>query len=312
MGPQDDDVRRSGAGGAGHEWAVRAMELGDIEAAMAVIDAADAAAVDQGAHPPRRRSAAQVDAARRAHARFVEHDGPGAWVAVADPGVVGVAEAIRRGNFWGLSMLFVHPRYQSRGVGRQLLDAALGYGAGAERRMIQSSPDPRAMRRYALAGLAMHPAAELGGRPDRRAIPRTLAGRSGDAGDLGLVAAVEEHLGRTRTEDVAFALEGGDGEDDQHRVRLDVVDEGSRRGWVLWRQGRLVMLGATDESTAATLLWRYLAGEEGDSLAYGLTSAQDWAFSVAHAARLSLRVGGAMFVGGMNVPGPWIPSGWYF
>ena len=72
------------------------------------------------------------------------------------------------------------------------------------------------------------------------------------------------------------------------------------------------MLGATDEDTAGTLLWRYLAGEEGDAAFDGLTSNQDWAFSVAHAARLTLRVGGAMFVDGMEIPGPWIPSGWYF
>lgn len=285
---------------------MRSMTLEDTAAAMTVIEVADAAQVRQGGHPPRTApSAAQLAANRRAHARFVERDGPGAWVAVSDHRVVGVAESIRRGDFWGLSMLFVHPEFQSRGVGGRLLDAALGYAAGARVRMIQSSPDQRALRRYALAGLAMHPAAELGGAPDRRTIPTALAGRSGDRSDLDLVAAVEAHLGRSRTEDVAFGLE-----DPRHR--LEVVDDGPRRGWMLWHPGRLVMLGATDEDTAATLLWRYLAGAEGEALAYGLTSAQNWAFTVAHAARLSLRVGGAMFIDGMSVPGPWIPSGWYF
>ena len=72
------------------------------------------------------------------------------------------------------------------------------------------------------------------------------------------------------------------------------------------------MLGATDEETAATLLWRYVA-QTGDSAAvFGLTAAQNWAFVVAHQARLSLRVDGAMFVAGMAIPGPWIPSGWFF
>ena len=55
-----------------------------------------------------------------------------------------------------------------------------------------------------------------------------------------------------------------------------------------------------------------MAGAEGEAVVYGLTAAQNWAFSVCHAARLRLRVGGAMFVHGMDVPGPWIPSGWYF
>jgi GNAT superfamily N-acetyltransferase len=285
------------------------MRLEDIGVAMGVIEAADAAAEAQGVHPPpTSSSSAQEDAHRKAHARFVERDGPGAWVAVGGQGgdeVVGVAESIRRGDFWGLSMLFVHPDFQSRGVGGALLRAASGYADGARVRMIQSSPDPRAMRRYALAGLSMYPAAELGGEPDRRAIPASLGGRSGGEDDLELVAEVEAGLGRARTEDVAFGLE-----DDQHR--LDVMDEGSRRGWMLWRPGRLVMLGASDEATAATLLWRYLGQAEGSAVVYGLTSAQNWAFTVAHAARLTLRVSGAMFVDGMALPGPWIPSGWYF
>ena len=284
---------------------VRPMDVDDVEDVMAVIDAAAADQVARGvrpAQPPRTPQQTAVN--RRAHARFVERDGGGAWVAVGEGRVLGVAEAIRRDGFWGLSMLFVRPEAQSRGVGRALLDAALGYGARAAVRMIQSSPDPRAMRRYALAGLAMHPAAELRGAPDRRAIPSGLPGRDGDAADLDLVASVEARIGRSRTDDVAFGLELGS--------RLDVVDDGGRRGWSLWYPGRLLMLGATDEATAVALLWRYLGGSEDEALAFGLTSAQNWAFEVAHRARLTVRVDGAMFVDGMALPGPWIPSGWYF
>ncbi len=286
---------------------VRSMRLEDVEAAIAVVAAADAATETQRAYPRPLLSTAQEEARHRAHARFVERDGHGAWVAVAgeQAEVVGVAESIRRQDFWGLSMLFVHPDFQSRGVGAALLQGALGYAEGARVRMIQSSPDPRAMRRYARAGLSMHPAAGLGGQPDRRAIPTGLGGRPGSQDDLELVAEVEAGLGRFRAEDVAFVLQ-----DDDHR--LDVVDEGSRRGWVIWNPTHLVMLGASDEATAATLLWRYLGEAEGPAIAYGLTSAQNWAFTVAHDARLTLRVGGAMFVDGMVLPGPWIPSGWYF
>ena len=53
--------------------------------------------------------------------RFIAEDSGGAWVATDDEGVVGMGEAIRRRGFWGLSMLFVHPRGQSQGVGRLLL-----------------------------------------------------------------------------------------------------------------------------------------------------------------------------------------------
>ena len=213
------------------------MALDDVGAAMAVIEAADTARAEAGQHPPRTPpSDAQLEASRVAHARFVQRDGPGAWVAVSDGQVVGVAESVRRGSFWGLSMLFVHPEFQSRGVGGRLLEAAVGYAAGATQRMIQSSSDPRAMRRYFLAGLAMHPTAEMGGQPDRRAIPRSLPGRNGDERDLEMVAEVESQLGRTRTEDVAFGLS-----DERHRI--DVVESDPGRGWVLWHPGRLSMLG---------------------------------------------------------------------
>ena len=295
-----------GATGDAAGWDVRPMAVDDVEAAMAVIEAADAAQAEVGRHSPRTPpSDAQLEASRVAHARFVQRDGPGAWVAVSDGQVVGVAESVRRESFWGLSMLFVHPEFQSRGVGGRLLEAAVGYAAGATQRMIQSSSDPRAMRRYFLAGLAMHPTAEMGGQPDRRAIPPSLPGRDGDEGDLELVAEVEVQLGRSRTEDVAFALSDG-------RCRIDVVDSDPGRGWVLWHPDRLIMLGANDEQTAAALLWRFLAGSEGQILVHGLTAAQQWAFDVLHQARLTAQIRGSLFVDGMAVPVPWIPSGWYF
>ena len=282
------------------------MAIDDVEVVMAVVDAADAALAEAGGLPPRTPpSDGQLEAIRAAHARFVQRDGPGAWVAVSDGQVVGVAESVRRGDFWGLSMLFVYPEFQSRGVGRRLLEAAGTHAAGATQRMIESSPDPRALRRYFLAGLAMHPTAEVEGRLDRRTIPRSLPGRDGDEEDLEVVAAVEARLGRSRTEDVAFAL--GD-----ERYRLDVVEGDPGRGWVLWHPGRLSMLGATDERTAAVLLWRFLAGSEADILVHGLTAAQQWAFDVLHQARLTVQIRGALFVDGMGVPVPWIPSGWYF
>ena len=295
-----------GATGAAAGWDLQPMALEDVEATMAVVEAADAALAEAGLLPPHTPpSDAQLEASRVGHARFVQRDGPGAWVAASEGRVVGVAESVRRERFWGLSMLFVHPEFQSRGLGGRLLEAAMDYAAGATQRMIQSSPDPRAMRRYFLAGLAMHPTAEMGGQPDRRAIPRSLPGRDGDEGDLELVAEVEAQLGRSRTEDVAFALSDG-------RNRLDVVDSDSGRGWVLWHPDRLAMLGATDEQIAAVLLWRFLAGSEGQILVHGLTAAQQWAFDVLHQARLTAQIRGSLFVDGMAVPVSWVPSGWYF
>lgn len=135
---------------------------------------ADAAQAEAGQLRPRTPpSDAQLEASREGHARFVQRDGPGAWVAVSEGQAVGVAESVRRERFWGLSMLFVHPAFQSRGVGGRLLEAAMGYAADATQRMIQSSSDP-----YFLAGLAH----ALDGRDGRRTRPPghpTLVARSG-------------------------------------------------------------------------------------------------------------------------------------
>lgn len=284
---------------------LRPMALDDVDDVIGVIDAADAALALQGGREPEIRTDAHQRSFRAGMERFVARDPHGAWVAVEAGRVVGMAEAIRRGPFWGLSMLFVHPEQQERGIGRRLLEAALRYGEDATVRMIMASPDPRALRRYALAGLALHPAVEATGAIDRSAIPAGLPGRSGGHDDLDLVASVDEGLRGSRAEDVAAML------DDEGR--MEVVDGPSGRGYVVHRRGHVLLLGATDEATASLLLWRFLAeaGERTDL--WCLTAQQGWAVRVALAARLSVAPTGPLFIGGMAAPpGPWIPSGWYF
>ena len=237
--------------------------------------------------------------------RFVEVDPGGAWVAEDDQGVVGMAEAVRRDSFWGLAMLFVHPRGQSQGVGRALLDRTLEYAEGATVRMIMSSEDPRAMRRYSRAGLSINPGVMLEGTVDHALLPTDLPGRVGSADDLDFVAEVDATIGRARRDDVAFLLDNG--------AVLEIVEVGQRRGFGLHREGRMAMLGATDEDTAAAVFRRMLAasGEHKIQL-WCLTARQDWAVRVGLDARLAVKPSGPLFVSGMDVPGPWIPSGWYF
>jgi GNAT superfamily N-acetyltransferase len=285
--------------------AIRPMTLDDIDAVIGVVDAADAAAERSRGREPETQSPERRTFVRRATARFVERDPGGAWVADDSGTVVGMAEAVRRGDFWGLSMLFVHPSAQSRGIGRRLLDAALTYADGVEVKMILTSLDPRAVRRYSGAGLALHPAVEAEGVVDRSSLPADLPGRPGAAADLDLVAGVDAGLRGSRVEDVEFVLSSGG--------RMWVTDRGSGRGYVVSREGRLVMLGATDEATASGLMWRYLAETEGKVFACGLTAQQDWAVRVALAARLAVVPAGPLFVSGIpRPPGPWLPSGWYF
>jgi GNAT superfamily N-acetyltransferase len=284
---------------------VRPMTLADVEGVLAVVQAANDDADRRAGREPQPPSDEDRAFSRRGMQRFIERDPDGAWVATHGDTVVGMTEAIRRGSFWGLSMLFVDPGWQSKGVGRLLLEATRPYAQGAQVRMIMSSADPRAMRRYSREGLAMHPAAEVEGVVDRQRIPADLPGREGTPADLELVAAVDSALRGSRAEDVEFLLGGS--------ARMDVIDTGGRRGFVVGRGHRLAMLGATDDETATLLLWRHLAQIDGKASIWALTAAQDWAIRVALDAGLAVRSSGAMFVDGMrHLPGPWLPSGWYF
>src|SRR3954451_5141487 len=104
-------------------------------------------------------------------AHLLETDPGGAWVAEAEGRVVGVALALVREGLWGLSLLAVEPIRQDQGIGRRLLDAALGYADGARGAIILSSTDPKAMRRYARAGFALRPAVAAAGIVERSALP---------------------------------------------------------------------------------------------------------------------------------------------
>lgn len=284
---------------------IRPMTLADLDGVVAVVRAANDDADARAGREPVTYSEAQRNQFRSGMRRFVERDGPGAWVAVDGESVVGMAEAIRRDSFWGLAMLFVDPARQNQGLGRRLLDAALISAAGADVRMILTSPDPRALRRYSMAGFAIHPAVEAGGRIDRSAIPTDLPGRSGSADDLALVSDVDAALRGSRAEDVGYLL--GDG------AAIEVIDSPAGRGFAVYRPRRLLMLGATDDATAAQVLRRVLR-EAGDDIEIGgLTAGQNWAVKVALAARLRVVAAGPLFVQGRpQPPGPWIASGWYF
>ena len=284
---------------------VRAMAAPDVLGAMEVVKASGAAqqrAEGREATPMPDEAWQQF---RRRTERFLERDPEGAFVAVDGDTVIGLAESIRRGSFWGLSMLFVHPETQSHGVGRRLLESALAYSLDAAVRMIMASTDPRAVRLYSSAGLAVHPAMGAEGDIDRSRIPTGLAGRTGDESDLDLVATVDEGLRGSRAEDVEFLLSQG--------ASLEVLERGADRGYVLYQGERLRMLGATNRATAEQLLWRFLAGAGPQAEMHGLTAGQDWAVRVALAARLPVSPGGPLFVSGMRCPPEhWIPSGWYF
>jgi predicted N-acetyltransferase YhbS len=284
---------------------IRPMALGDMVGVERVVSAAAEQLDRQGGREPETPTPEQREYFLSGMRRFVERDPEGAWVAAEGESVVGMATAIRRDSFWGLSMLFVDPTRQTQGLGRRLVDAALASAAGAEVRMILSSSDPRALRRYALADLAIHPTVEARGAIDLRAIPDELSTRSGDAGDLELVASVDAGLRGSRAEDVEYLLGAG--------ARIHVIERGAARGFVVHRHKRVLMLGATDDAAASELFWAFLAEAGAEAEIWGLTARQNWAVRVALAARLEVSPSGAVFLAGReHPPGPWLPSGWYF
>jgi GNAT superfamily N-acetyltransferase len=108
--------------------------------------------VRRGRPAPRPADAPVAGDARAGHAS----DPDGYFCAVEDGRIRGMVSALVRGRVWYLSMFFVLPGDQGRGLGRALLERAIAYGEarGAEIRCTWSTLDPRAQARYVMAGMA--------------------------------------------------------------------------------------------------------------------------------------------------------------
>jgi len=133
---------------------------------------------------------------RRLHAHTLTTDPDRFWVATeADGRVVGFGSAVQRGPVWFLSMLFVSPNVQARGLGRALLDRLLPAPGGPSiLATATDSAQPISNALYASLGIAPRV-----GRPGRRAglpplpsgIQATPLGDPSPAGELGEVDALD-------------------------------------------------------------------------------------------------------------------------
>jgi GNAT superfamily N-acetyltransferase len=104
-----------------------------------------------------RPAARPADAPVARDARAGLASDPDGYFCAVDEGRISVmVSALVRGRVWYLSMLFVLPGDQGRGLGRALLEPALAYGEarGAEVRFTWATLDPRAQARYVMAGMA--------------------------------------------------------------------------------------------------------------------------------------------------------------
>lgn len=236
---------------------------------------------------------------------LLETDPGGSWVAEHDGAIAGVAQALVRGPVWGFSLFAVAAEVQGRGVGRRLLEAALTHGGDAVRGWIVLSTElPAAMRRYARAGLDLHPAVAARGIADRSRMPG-VAARVQDAGEAGL--ALADELGRRvrgagHARDLPVFLRNG--------FRLLTFDD--RAFAVLAPTGVVSLLAARDPEAAQAVLWgAFAAAPPGATVGVDfLTAAQQWAFPVVLDAGLALSPDGPVFLRGDVGPfAPYVPSG---
>ena len=259
---------------------------------------------DEERQKVRNRSAEEVGRRKQRYLHFLQHDPEGAWVAVDEDRVAGVALALVREGVWILSLFAVDEEYRNEGVGRALLDHALHYGNGCRGAMIAASSHPAAIRRYALSGFTLLPTLTGNGTIRRGSLPAGLKVREGEEADLQLAAEVDTFVrGAPHGPDLEFMLQTGS--------RLLVADRPSGRGYAVVHEGSPALLAATTPETATDLLWSCLA--EGGSSSVGvswITSAQSWAVPVVLEAGLSLSPAGPICTRGELGPlTPYLPSG---
>ncbi len=270
---------------------IRRMRLEDADRVDEVADGV------LGHHRPARDEAGRKTRALLRFQRCLELDPDGQWVAEIEGAVVGSTNAIMREGMWGLGLFAVAPEHQGRGVGRRLLEAALAYGDGARGGWIMSSEDPKAMRRYALAGFDLRPCVAAAG------MLRT---------DLPAVD-VEESTDLRHAEPISRAVRGA-----SHGGDLGLLlDAGCRMvtldgGFAIHEDGTVRVLAALDDDTAARLLAACFAqAPRGATVQVDLlTAGQDWAIRPCLDAGLALSPGGAIFTRGDVGPmRPYIPNG---
>jgi len=235
---------------------------------------------------------------------LLETDPGGCWVAEVSGEVVGVALGLVRDDVWGFSLFGLLPEHQGRGVGGELLRAALSYAEGRRGGIILSSVNPAAMRSYFRSGFRILPTVSLGGvaRPD--AIPAGLRSRAGDPdADAATIDLASRHVrGATHRRDVPTMLGSS---------RLLVLDG---EGFAVHREGKVALLAAISDEAARDLAWSCLAeAPRGATVEMEFVSAgNDWAVDVGLRAGLSLSPEGPIFVRGeLGTMRPFIPSGAY-
>jgi GNAT superfamily N-acetyltransferase len=278
---------------------IRPMRPEDVAAADAVARAVLYEG-DAGAGDPE-----TVARGVRRVAHLQRTDAGGAWVAEAGGAIVGMALALVREGIWGLSLFAVARDHQSRGIGRELLEAAFGHGADARGHLILSSESPAAMRLYARLGLELRPCVSAGGIADRARLSAQNGAVAAGADGIAVADAIGRAVrGAGHGPDLAVALENPG-------TTLLLVED---RAFALVYRERVSLVAGLDEPAATRALQAALAATPPGTTASVdfLTAGQDWAVRACLDAGLALTPDGPLFTGGELGPmRPYIPSGAY-
>lgn len=255
-----------------------------------------------GLPPPQRRPPARAGQWITRTTHFLDTDPGGCWVAEADGELVGFATSFVRELTWCLATFAVRPGLQGQGLGKRLLETAMEHGRGCLRGMLSASADPKAVRRYRLAGFSLHPQMLLTGTVDRAAIPVVEKVREGAAADVDLLDSLDRRTrGSAHGPDHLLLM-------DTSRLLVSDTSTGSGYAYV-GPDGTLALLAADNRRTATRLLWTVLADSSGATLVPHLTAANEWAVDVGMAARLELHQEGYLGLRGMKPPAPYVHHG---
>ncbi|MDH2416789.1 GNAT family N-acetyltransferase [Nocardioides sp. CER19] len=280
---------------------IRPMRGSDVAVAESLSDEAFAALPQRSAGAARsaRRTSAHSAAWVRRTTHLVGTDPGGCWVAEDEGRMIGFATSFVRETTWFLATYAVRPDRQGGGIGTALLAAAMHHGRACLHAMLSASEDPRAVRRYKLAGFDLHPQMHLTGTVDRTTIPVIEKVRDGSAADIDLLDSLDRATrGAAHGPDHELLLAGG---------RLLVSDTSTGSGYAyVEATGRVVLLAAGNRRTASRLLWAALADLSGPVVVPNLTAANQWALDVGVAARLQLGQGGYLALKGLRAPAPYI------
>jgi GNAT superfamily N-acetyltransferase len=282
----------------------------DAEAVGVVAAAAFGAPHALGGAPGTPEPPERIARYRSINRHLARTDPGGCWLALDNAGTpVGTALSTRREGTWGLALFAVLPQAQGRGVGRELLAAALLHGRACLRGIICGSRDPRAAAAYRQAGFTLHPAMRLRGPVDKaRLAAPDGAVHEGSAKHRDMMDSVDR---RTRG-----GAHGPDHEELLRHYALLVVDDLAGSGYVYVdaaNDGRVHLLAATSRRLAKRLLTAALlsAPEGAGAEVRNLTAEQEWAVDVGLAAGLELTNAGYVCLRGMRPPNPYIPSGMF-